>query len=140
MSVATANKAMLQAIYDAYGRGDPNALFDALDDSGFVMTEHSDSAATPWGGTWHGRKGMEDFIAKVTEHMTHKSYICDGMTDADDEVIVAWGHFDTCCNKSNNQSQRQWMHRIHFKDGKITSIDEFYDSLGLMEDLKGHTH
>lgn len=139
MSTADTNMATLKATYDAYGQGDPAPLFDALDEKNFVMHEHSRSKTTPWGGTWVGRAGMQDFIGAVTAHMAHKAYVCDGMTAQGDDLVVSWGHFDTECIHTRNGSRHKWMHMVRFRDGKIAEIDEFYDSLALMEDLAGRS-
>ena len=133
------NAQTLLDIYDAYGRGDATLLFDAIHEEKFVMTEHSDSPTTPWGGVRHGKKGMIEFIETVGKHMTHQAYVCEGILAGEDETqpIACWGYFETECARSGRPSKHKWMHLITFEDGKITSIDEFYDSLALKEDLSG---
>lgn len=136
---ATENTNTLLEIYDAYGRGDPSLLFNTIHEKKFVMTEHSDSPTTPWGGVRHGREGMVEFINTVVEHMTHKAYVCEGILAGKDESqpIACWGYFETECAHTGKPSKHKWMHLIEFENGKITSIDEFYDSLALKEDLFG---
>lgn len=132
---ATNDLELLTQIYAAYGKGDADMLYAALHPEKFVMTEHSHSAATPWGGPWKGVEGMKAFINSVQAHMTHSAYVCEDVTDAGGGTLIAWGYFETEGNETKNTVKRPWMHKVQFEDGKITQIDEFYDSLHVAEAL-----
>lgn len=135
MAATVSNTTRLRAIYDAYGKGDADALYEAIDPDEFHMVEHSHSTATPWGGPWEGRSGMQDFIATVREHMTHSAYVCEDMVDAGDDLVISWGKFVTMGKRSTKPVEQPWVHKVRFRGGNIISIEEFYDSLAVAEAL-----
>ena len=126
------NMAILRRIYDAYNRKDINPLMASLADD--VKLVEQASRTLPWGGEWIGAEGMARFLECVVEELDHQEYICEDII-ARGNTVVAWGYFDTKCRKSSHTCKKPWMHRIIMKQGKIAEIHEFYDSLGVAEDL-----
>ncbi len=126
------NMSTLRSIYDAYNAKDIRPLMDALADD-MIMREHA-SPTLPWGGEWKGADGMQRFVECVVQEMDHQSYTCDDMIGQGD-TVVAWGNVDTRCQHSGKPCSSAWVHRVHFRDGKIVEINEFYDTLGFAEQL-----
>lgn len=125
------NVTTLTDIYQAYGVGNPDALFNALHDD---IRLYEYSGDQPWSGEWVGNKGVQDFIAAVRAHMAHTAYVCEGAIGEGD-TVVSWGYVETASVKTGQGAKTPWMHRIVFKDGKIIEIHEFYDSLSLVGNM-----
>jgi len=58
----------IQTIYEAFGRGDLEAILGALTDDVDWATETASSVA-PWYGVRHGKESVADFFAKFGSAM-----------------------------------------------------------------------
>ena len=92
------------------------------------------AAGLPWGGEWTGPDGMMNFVAKVVEHLNQKSFICEDMI-AEGDTVIAWGYCETACAHTGREARIDWIHRVEMRDGRMVSVDNFYDSLNAAEAL-----
>jgi ketosteroid isomerase-like protein len=81
------NVTVVQSVYDAFGRGDVQALFGLFHPKGEIYQ----SSWLPWGGVYRGNEGLGDFIGKLTgvveSRVDTERYI-----DDEEGHVVAVGH------------------------------------------------
>src|SRR4051794_30607800 len=82
-SQTQSNIEIVQAIYDAYGTKNVDALLAPLHDDFQI----SASDPLPWGGTFNGRDGMMEFIGKISSFIDSRVDV-DEMVEAGDHVIA----------------------------------------------------
>ena len=126
------NMAVLRKVYDAYNAANLEPLGEAMNED-MVMREHA-TPGLPWGGEWTGPDGMMNFVAKVVEHLNQKSFICEDMI-AEGDTVIAWGYCETACAHTGREARIDWIHRVEMRDGRMVSVDNFYDSLNAAEAL-----
>src|ERR671924_1389600 len=89
--MAQDNVDVIQAAWDAFGRGDIDAVLQSIAPS--AETKLPDSL--PWGGTYEGPDGFRDFLARLGESFVEFSATPDKVLGADDDHVVVlattWG-------------------------------------------------
>ena len=81
------NATVVQSVYDAFGRGDVQALFGLFHPKGEIYQ----SSRLPWGGVYREYAGLGDFLGKLTgvveSRVDTERYI-----DDEEGYVVAVGH------------------------------------------------
>tara|TARA_Y100001934_G_scaffold16092_2_gene19273 strand:- start:21168 stop:21596 length:429 start_codon:yes stop_codon:yes gene_type:complete len=128
------NKAIMASIYDAYDGKDESieGNYAATPDT-LLMYEYA-SKTLPVGGLCEGGDAMLQLGAAVTQHLDYQEFVCEGMV-AQGDMVASWGRCTTINRQNGKQTSFTLMHRVVIRDGKLVEGHEFYDSLGLAEDL-----
>ena len=82
--MAQDNVDVVQGAWDAFGRGDIEAVLDAF----APAAETRVPEALPWGGTYAGPDGFRDFLAKLDESFEQFSATPQKVLGADDNHVV----------------------------------------------------
>ena len=82
--MAQDNVDVVQGAWDAFGRGDIEAVLDAF----APAAETRVPEALPWGGTYAGPDGFRDFLAKLGESFEQFSATPEKVLGADDNHVV----------------------------------------------------
>lgn len=114
---ADVNIKIIQQLYEAFGRGDLNAILDAVADDVDWATDTS-SAAAPWYGVRHGKEGVTSFFADFGSAMEIEEFTPFAFAANDTEV-----HSVVRCKahaRSNGRTVDMNLHHYFtFRDGKV---------------------
>ncbi|HMC07437.1 MAG TPA: nuclear transport factor 2 family protein, partial [Solirubrobacterales bacterium] len=82
--MAQDNVDVVQGAWDAFGRGDIDAVLDAIAPSAETRLPET----LPWGGTYSGPDGFRDFLAKLGSSFEQFSATPEKVLGADDNHVV----------------------------------------------------
>jgi hypothetical protein len=111
------NMKMVQAIYEAFGRGDVGFILDCVSDDVDWATDTSSTAA-PWYGPHRGKAGVTDFFQAFGSTMTVQHFEPVSVTSNDTEVhaVVKMKATRGANGRSAEMNLHHW---FVFRDGKI---------------------
>ena len=114
---ADENVKTIQGVYEAFGRGDVQAVLDAVADDVDWATETSSTAA-PWYGARHGKDGVASFFEAFGSTMDVREFSPYAYAANDSEV-----HTVVHCRATSRKTGRELDHDLHhffrLRDGKI---------------------
>ena len=107
----------IQAVYEAFGRGDVGFILDSVTDDVDWATDTA-SRAAPWYGPHRGRDGVTDFFQAFGSTMTVQHFEPVSFSSNGDEVhtIVKLKATRTANGRSADMNLHHW---FQFRDGKI---------------------
>lgn len=115
------NLQRLQAGYDAFARGDMEAVMDSMHDDIEWVTPDS----TPLGGRYHGKQEVMGFFGRLSELMSDLRVEPREFIEADDRIVVL-------CRISGRgrggQLDMEACHVWRSRDGLSTEFLEFADT------------
>ena len=115
-------------IYARYAQGDRGFVFDALaDDVTWVSVA---GPAMPWGGTWRGRAGVEDYFARLDAALAITAYEIERMIAQGEWVVVlarGTGRF----HATGEEIVLPKADVLRLRDGRIAEFREYYDGTGV---------
>ena len=109
--------ATIQAIYEAFGKGDVAAILEALTDDVDWASEAS-SAIAPWHGVHRGKAEVPRFFEALgaTVEVTEFTPLSFASNDIDVMVVIRFGIRVLATGKSGTMNLHHWW---RFRDGKI---------------------
>ena len=111
------NLKKIQMIYEAFGRGDVQAVLDGVADDVDWATEAS-SAGAPWWGVHHGKQGVADFFQAFGTAMEVQEFTPYAFATTDNEV-----HTVVHCRATSRATGKAIDHDLHhyfrMDNGKI---------------------
>jgi uncharacterized protein len=111
------NVKTIQDVYEAFGRGDVQAVLDAVTDDVDWAAEASSTAA-PWYGVRHGRDGVASFFEAFGSTMEVREFRPYAYAANGSEV-----HTVVHCRATSRKTGKDVDHDLHhffrFRDGKI---------------------
>ena len=114
---ADENLKTIKMIYEAFGRGDVQAVLDSLADDVDWATETSSSGA-PWYGVRHGKEGVAAFFEAFGSTMEVQEFSPYAFATSEDEV-----HTVVRCRATARATGKTIDHDLHhyfrFDNGKI---------------------
>jgi ketosteroid isomerase-like protein len=124
--MAADNAALVRGLYEAFGRGDIDALVNACaaDVRWQVKGRPSDF---PMIGTWTGPDGVRDFFRKLAETEEAGAFEWRDFHAAGDTVFVL-GRYSWTVRKTGRKVECEWVHVFRLAQGKIASFSEFTDT------------
>ena len=113
---ADENLKTIQGVYEAFGRGDVQAILDVLADDVDFASE-PDQRIAPW----HGRRSKADVPAFFqalgdTVDVTEFTPLAFASNDTDVMVVIRFGMTVKATNKSGMMDLHHWW---RFRDGKV---------------------
>jgi ketosteroid isomerase-like protein len=120
-------------LYEEYGRGNRAAVLDALDET--VVWTSCAGPEVPWGGTWHGRAGVEEFFARLDEAVRLTGYVVDRViADGEWVTVLATGRAQVLATGQDLVLAKTDVMR--FRDGRILEFREYYDTAAVLAALQ----
>ena len=115
--------------YDAFGRGDINALLELFDEQIHWVTPGPSELATS--GRRTGRQEVGQFFASVNElfdiqRFEPKEYIAQG-----DRVVVL-GAEAARVRSTGKMLELDWVHVFTMRTGKVVAFQEFFDTAAVV--------
>ncbi len=107
----------IQAIYEAFGRGDVGTILEAVTDDVDWASDTSSTVA-PWYGVKHGKEGVGSFFAAFgttmdVDEFTPLTYA------ADDDAVFALVRFRGSPRSTKKTIEMTLHHYFRFRGGKI---------------------
>ena len=127
------NIKVIQDVYEAFGRGDVEAIVAALSDDVDWAAEASSTAA-PWWGVRRGKEGAGQFFQDFgsTMEVTDFTPISFAANDTDVLTVV---RFSSVARATGKTSSMHLHHFFRFTDGKISYYRGTEDTLATVAAL-----
>jgi ketosteroid isomerase-like protein len=114
---ADENVKTIQGVYEAFGRGDVQAVLDAVT-VGVDWAAEASSTAVPWYGVRHGKDGVASFFEAFGSTMEIQEFNPYAFAANDNEV-----HTVVHCRATSRATGKEVDHDLHhyfrFENGKI---------------------
>jgi ketosteroid isomerase-like protein len=128
--MAQDNVDVVQGVWDAFGRGDIDAVLEAISPSAEARVPES----LPWGGTYAGQEGFRDLLARLDESFDQFSATPQKVLGADDNhVVVLAKTKGRLKGGSAIEGTTIWIYQL--RDGKIADAESFGDTARVLEAL-----
>jgi ketosteroid isomerase-like protein len=130
--VSTDDLAAVRASYDAFDRGDVEALLGLLAHN---VAWHAPETL-PWGGTWHGRDGVHTYFEVLDEHLEHGWGDVDEYLEAGGRVVVL-GRLRGRARVTGAEFEARFVQVWDFQDGVAVTFETVVDSALILAALQG---
>ena len=128
--MAQDNVDVVQGAWDAFGRGDIDAVLEAIAPSAETRVPES----LPWGGTYAGPDGFRDFLTKLRDSWDQFSATPQKVLGADDNHVVVLAKTKGRTKAGATiEGKTIWIYQL--RDGKIADAESFGDTAQLLEAL-----
>ena len=128
--MAQDNVDVVQGAWDAFGRGDIDAVLEAIAPSAETRLPES----LPWGGTYAGPDGFRDFLTKLGDSWDQFSATPQKVLGADDNHVVVLAKTKGRTKAGATiEGKTIWVYQL--RDGKIADAESFGDTAQLLEAL-----
>jgi ketosteroid isomerase-like protein len=128
--MAQDNVDVVQGAWDAFGRGDIDAVIEAIAPSAETRLPES----LPWGGTYAGPDGFRDFLTKLGESFDQFSATPQKVLGADDNHVVVLAKTKGRTKAGATfEGKTIWIYQL--RDGKIADAESFGDTAQVLEAL-----
>ncbi|MCU1427383.1 MAG: hypothetical protein JWL83_1383 [Actinomycetia bacterium] len=112
--------AAVQRVYEAYGRGDVDAVLAEVTDD-VTWAAEAASTSVPWYGTYRGKGEVARFFKEIGSNVEVTDFTPLSFTSNDTDVIVAvWWTYTV--NATGKRAAMHMQHWWRFVDGKIASF------------------
>ena len=129
------NKAFVQSLYAAFGRGDIPFILSHADAS--IDWNSNDSAAVvPWGGARRGRREVQTFFDTLADKLEFEIFDPRRFA-ADGGLVFVQGRTVAKVKATGRRFEIQWVHLFTIADGRVKRFEEFYDTAGITPALTG---
>jgi ketosteroid isomerase-like protein len=128
--MAQDNVDVVQGAWDAFGRGDIDAVLETIAPSAETRVPES----LPWGGTYTGPEGFQDFLAKLDASFEVFSATPEKVLGADDNHVVVLAKTKGRTKGGGTfEGTTIWIYQL--RDGKIADAESFGDTAQVLEAL-----
>jgi uncharacterized protein len=128
--MAQDNVDVVQGAWDAFGRGDIDAVLEAIAPSAETRLPES----LPWGGTYAGPDGFRDFLTKLGDSWDQFSATPQKVLGADDNHVVVLAKTKGRTKAGATiEGSTVWIYQL--RDGKIADAESFGDTAQVLEAL-----
>ena len=128
--MAQDNVDVVQGAWDAFGRGDIDAVLETIAPSAETRLPES----LPWGGTYAGPDGFRDFLTKLRDSWDQFSATPQKVLGADDNHVVVLAKTKGRTKAGATiEGKTIWIYQL--RDGRIADAESFGDTAQLLEAL-----
>ena len=128
--MAQDNVDVVQGAWDAFGRGDIDAVLETIAPSAETRLPES----LPWGGTYAGPDGFRDFLTKLGDSWDQFSATPQKVLGADDNHVVVLAKTKGRTKAGATlEGNAIWIYQL--RDGKIADAESFGDTAQVLEAL-----
>ena len=126
------NVQIVKDAYAAFGRGDIQGVLALLaEDIEWI----SPGGASPPAGTYRGPAAVAGFFQKLSETLEFLSFEPREFVAEGDRVLVVG--FDSWRAKATNRTfEGHWVMAFTVRNGKVTNVQEYVDTLGVARALE----
>jgi len=111
--------------YECFLRGDIPGLMDlCADDIEWIVP---DMQSVPFGGTRKGKQELMQFFQSYDASLHTTSFVPREFIAQGDTVVVL-GHFDGEAKPTGRQFSNDWVHVLHYRDGKLARFQQYGDT------------
>ena len=128
------NKAFVQSLYAAFGRGDISFIFAHCDESIFWSSSDA-SGVVPWGGVRQGRKAVPAFFDALAANLDFEIFDPRRYA-ADADLVFVQGRTVATVKATGRRFDMQWVHLFTVDGERVTRFEEFYDTAGVTPALR----
>ncbi|HWD41718.1 MAG TPA: nuclear transport factor 2 family protein [Fimbriimonas sp.] len=119
------NISTIQDMYAAFGRGDVDSIVSKL--SPDVQWHSYLDPAVPWAGSFNTTKEVPNFFKAIYESVDVQSFD-PGEFIANGDTVISIGTFGSTAKSTGKSTLVKWIFVWKFRDGKVTSYEQFQDS------------
>jgi hypothetical protein len=123
--------AAVQAVYEAFGRGDIPAILGMLTPD-VAWTVEGKAGDYPTFGRRQGPDGALKFFQAVADAEEITAFAPRRFHSTDDTVVVE-GDISVTLKKNGRSLSYDWVHIFTVRDGKIAGFRELYDTATVVE-------
>jgi len=118
-----ANVAVVAGLYEAFERGDLQAIFESFHPEAVIYQ----STRLPWGGHYQGHDGLADFLRKLTEAVQSKVR-AERYIDDEEGHVVAVGYTSGKVLATGGEFELPGVQFWTVQDGKVTRFESYIDT------------
>jgi ketosteroid isomerase-like protein len=127
------NRALVQRGYEAFGRGDIEALLALFDENvEWVTPGPSD---LPTAGRRRGRQQVSEFFQTVNSLVEVQRFEPEAFVSEGDRVVVL-GSETTRVTATGKVLELRWAHAFTVRNGKVSTFEEYQDVSALVAELR----
>lgn len=119
------NLQLIRDAYAAFGRGDIEAVLNALTDD--VVWETQGPSQIPYAGVFHGKEGAAEFFARLIEADEMEAFEPQRFFAYGDMVVVL-GRYAAKVRATGNHAEADWVHTFTLRGGKVANFCEYFDT------------
>jgi hypothetical protein len=123
------NALRVEAIFDAFGRGDIPYILDQLADD--VRWIAHLEPIVPWAGDYSGKDTVPAYFQALVSSVEVTGHAVNRLV-AQDDTVVAIGEVSFRPGTTGKESSSSWVYVWKLRDGKVCSYDQYNDP-GLTE-------
>lgn len=123
------NKAIVQSLYAAFGRGDTPFILASLDETADWISGPA-RASIPWSGSRKGRAGALEFVQHLAGHLDFELFE-PRLFAADGDLVFVQGRTVAKVKSTGRRFDSEWTHAFTFSNGKLKRFQEFYDTIAI---------
>ena len=127
------NLEIIRRGYEAFGRGDLDALLSLFADN--IEWVSPGPADLPTAGTRRGRQQVADFFRIVNELFEFQRFEPKTFIAQDDRVVVL-GEDTARIKATGKVLDSAWAHAFSLRDGKVASFHEYIDTAAIVAELR----
>ena len=128
--MAQDNVDVVQGAWDAFGRGDIDAVLETIAPSAETRLPES----LPWGGTYAGPDGFRDFLTKLGDSWDQFSATPQKVLGADDNHVVVLAKTKGRTKAGATiEGKVIWIYQL--RDGKIADAETWGDTARVLQAL-----
>ena len=127
------NLEIIQRGYEAFGRGDLDALLSLFADN--IEWVSPGPADLPTAGTRRGRQQVADFFRILDELFEFQRFEPKTFIAQDDRVVVL-GEDTARIKATGKVLDSAWAHAFSLRDGKVASFHEYIDTAAIVAELR----
>jgi ketosteroid isomerase-like protein len=124
---ANDNVKTIEAVYEAFGRGDVAAILDAVTDDVDWASEAS-STEVPWWGVRNGKEQVTDFFVQLAANEEVLEFTPLAMVGDGNDVLTVV-RYRAKATKTGKTVDMEIHHHFHFTGGKISRYRGSEDTL-----------
>lgn len=121
----------VQALFDAFGRGDVGFILDHVSPD-VTWESIGDPAIAGHYGARSGKPGVVDFFTKLGGENDFKAFVPEIFDASPDKVFVE-GHSEMVKRAGGKTVKERWLMVFTFKDGKVADYREWDNSAGHLQ-------
>jgi uncharacterized protein len=132
---AEQNLETIKGIYEAFGRGDVQAILACVSDDVDWSVDSSTKAA-PWYGPRKGKDGVASFFSDIAGASEVREFTLESIA-AEGEDVHAFLRFAFKATSTGREASMNLHHFFRFEDGKIAYYRGTEDSAAVAEAMAG---